>query len=359
MIRVQHLTKFYGSFPAVRDVSFEVGRGEIVGFLGPNGAGKTTTMKVLTCFLPATSGTVTTDGLDNFENSLEVRRKIGYLPENAPLYLDMVVRDFLLFVARVRGLAPDTRRRRLDEMVRVCNLQKVFLRPIGELSKGYRQRVGLAQALIHDPDFLLLDEPTAGLDPNQIFEVRNAIREIGRTKTIILSTHILQEVSAMCGRVIVIDRGRKVMEGNPARPSEMLTPAAAARFSRVVATVAGAGVSTETVAAAFGQERFARDLACAPAGDGAVTATIALADDGAGAAEAIFRKTVALGWALRELRVSGATLEDAFRELTTGETQADRPAPLTGKAGDMAGNGGGWVASAPHPAPAATPDHRS
>ncbi|MBH23798.1 MAG: hypothetical protein CMH57_04885 [Myxococcales bacterium] len=212
-VEVTGLSKSYGEFQALKDVSFTVHRGEIVGFLGPNGAGKTTTMKILTCFMAATSGKASVAGYDVAEQSMEVRKRIGYLPETVPLYPDMLVYDYLMFVARMRQIPAAQIKARLKEAVNVCGLNRFVNRHIRELSKGYRQRVGLAQALIHRPEVLILDEPTSGLDPNQIIEIRDLITEIGREKTIIMSTHILQEVAAVCDRILVIDKGKLVANG--------------------------------------------------------------------------------------------------------------------------------------------------
>ena len=210
MIEVDRLTKRYGAFTAVDDISFQVGKGEIVGFLGPNGAGKTTTMRVLTCFLPATEGTARIAGYDIFDNPLEVKKRIGYLPELPPLYRDMRVRTYLEFIAKIKGVVPKESRRRIDEVVVQCGLVDRTEQLIGHLSKGYRQRVGLAQAILHDPEVIIMDEPTSGLDPNQIIEVRQLIRELAQERTVILSTHILPEVEMTCNRVVIIHEGRIV-----------------------------------------------------------------------------------------------------------------------------------------------------
>jgi ABC-2 type transport system ATP-binding protein len=215
MIEVKKIQKIYGNFKALDDVSFSIKKGEVVGFLGPNGAGKTTTMKILTCYMPPSSGDAKIAGFDIFDQGLEVRKKIGYLPESAPLYTDMEVRDYLAFIARMRGLKGDNLRKKYAKVVELCNLQEKVKMPIATLSKGYKQRVGLAQALIHEPEILILDEPTSGLDPNQIIDIRRLIKEIGKEKTVLLSTHILPEVSATCGRVIIINRGKIVAEGEP------------------------------------------------------------------------------------------------------------------------------------------------
>ncbi|MBU1105876.1 MAG: ATP-binding cassette domain-containing protein [Candidatus Riflebacteria bacterium] len=215
MIAVESLAKSFGSIRAVDGINFSVDKGEILGFLGPNGAGKSTTMKMITTFLPPTSGTARIANFDIWENPLEVRAKIGYLPESAPSYRDMNVYDFLMFTAEVRGYDGEERRSRVVRMLETCNLKEVAWQLIDTLSKGYRQRVGFAQALLHDPEYLILDEPTDGLDPNQKQEVRALIRRMGREKCIILSTHILEEVEAVCSRAIIIDSGRIVADGTP------------------------------------------------------------------------------------------------------------------------------------------------
>ena len=213
MIEVSNLVKKFGYVTAVNDISFNVEKGEIIGFLGPNGAGKTTTMRVLTCFLKATSGKVTIAGHDVIDESIAVRKKIGYLPESAPLYMDMRVDDYLKFIARARGVSKSEFQGRFESIINSCGVLPVLKKNISELSKGFKQRVGLAQAMIHDPEILILDEPTSGLDPIQIIEIRNLIQEIGREKTVILSTHILQEVSAVCSRIIIINNGRLIADG--------------------------------------------------------------------------------------------------------------------------------------------------
>lgn len=209
-IEVKHLTKFYGQQAAVNDISFSVGKGEIVGFLGPNGAGKSTTMKIITGFIPATEGKVQVCGMDVEEKSLETRRRIGYLPENNPLYLDMYVKEYLEFVGKIYKV--EDVRNRVKEMINLVGLDVEQNKKIGMLSKGYRQRVGLAQAIIHNPDVLILDEPTSGLDPNQLVDIRQLIKTIGQHKTVMLSTHIMQEVEAICDRVIIIKKGQIVAD---------------------------------------------------------------------------------------------------------------------------------------------------
>jgi ABC-2 type transport system ATP-binding protein len=213
MIEAQHLSKFYGSFAAIQDVTFQVHQGEVVAFLGPNGAGKSTTMKLLTGYLAPSSGLARIAGHDMSTDRLVGSARLGYLPENGPLYLDMTPRGLLNFFADARGLSGARKRERIAKVVELCALGSVIGKPIGKLSRGYRQRVGMAQVLLHEPDVLILDEPTAGLDPNQIHEVRDTIRKLGQSKTILLSTHILQEVEAMADRVLFIDEGRLVFDG--------------------------------------------------------------------------------------------------------------------------------------------------
>ena len=214
MIEAQGLTKLYGRFAAISDVSFSIPKGQVVAFLGPNGAGKSTTMKILTGFLSPSSGSARIAGLDVTKERIEAARRIGYMPENGPLYLDMTPRSLLQFIGEARGFETFELMERIDRVIRLCHLGSVIEKPIGKLSKGYRQRVGMAQAFLHDPEVLILDEPTSGLDPNQIRYVRDNIIEAGRTKTILLSTHILQEVEAMADRVIFISEGRIVFDGN-------------------------------------------------------------------------------------------------------------------------------------------------
>lgn len=209
-IIVKNITKVYSKQKALDDVSFQINAGEVVGLLGPNGAGKSTIMKIITCFIPPTSGEATVYGFDIFEQSLEVRKKVGYLPENNPLYSDLYVIEYLEFVAGIYKL--ENKRKRIAEMIELTGLETEQNKKIVALSKGFRQRVGLAQALIHDPDVLILDEPTSGLDPNQLLEIRNLIKEIGKQKTVMLSTHIMQEVEAVCDRAIIIDKGRIVAD---------------------------------------------------------------------------------------------------------------------------------------------------
>ena len=210
MIEVENLTKHYGPRRAINNLTFQIAQGEVVGFLGPNGAGKSTTMNILSCILPASSGTARIQGYDTFENSLEIRKIIGYLPETPPLYPDMSVRDYLIFAAQVRGVITRESRSAVEKVIEKCSLKDVSHRIIGRLSKGYQQRVGLAQAMVHDPDILILDEPTIGLDPIQIIEIRKLIQELAASHTIILSSHILPEITRICQRVIIINEGEIV-----------------------------------------------------------------------------------------------------------------------------------------------------
>jgi ABC-2 type transport system ATP-binding protein len=211
-VKVTNLTKTYGTQQALNDISFETKKGEVLGFLGPNGAGKTTTMKIITCFIPQTKGKVEVCGYDVAQNSIEVRRNIGYLPEHNPLYKDMYVREYLEFAASMHQVV--NKKGRVDDMIDLTGLNREAHKQIGELSKGYRQRVGLAQAMIHDPQVLILDEPTSGLDPNQLVEIRSVIKNLGKEKTLIFSTHIMQEVQAICDRVVIINRGNIVADDN-------------------------------------------------------------------------------------------------------------------------------------------------
>lgn len=214
-IKVENLTKFYGPQAAVNNISFEINKGEIVGFLGPNGAGKSTTMKMITTYLTPNDGKILVEGLDTETDSLNVRKRIGYLPETNALYLDMNVVDYLVYAAKLEGVEKSKVKSSVNKMIELCGLQDVKHKDIGQLSKGYKQRVGLAQAMVHEPDVLILDEPTSGLDPNQIIEIRKLIKSLGKHKTLILSTHILQEVQATCDRVLIINKGQIVADGTP------------------------------------------------------------------------------------------------------------------------------------------------
>lgn len=306
MIEVQGLTKRYGSERAVDAISFEVKSGEVLGFLGPNGAGKTTTMKVITCYLPPSEGTVRVNGVDVREDPLAVRKQIGYLPEHTPLYLDMRVYDYLSFVAAMRGIPSDRRAGRIADMADVCGLGEVLQKPIEALSKGYRQRVGLAQAMIHDPEILILDEPTTGLDPNQIVEIRELIKAVGREKTVILSTHILPEVQASCDRVLIIHRGRLVADGTPQDLKDSFSGGQRVQFG----IMAGSGVSDTLNARSDFQ---VLDHRTEPSGETLYTVSSDRTDD---IRPDLFKLAVEQGWTLTELHRDQANLEDVFRQLT-------------------------------------------
>jgi ABC-2 type transport system ATP-binding protein len=307
MIEVHGLTKTYGSERAVNAISFQVRQGEVLGFLGPNGAGKTTTMKVITCYLPPTEGTVLVDGLDVRKDSIEIRRKIGYLPEHTPLYHDMTVYGYLSFVADMRGVAADQRTGRIAEMADVCGLGTVLGKRIETLSKGFRQRVGLAQAMIHNPPIVILDEPTSGLDPNQIVEIRELIKAIGTERTVILSTHILPEVEASCDRVLIINRGSIEADGTP---DELRTMYRGAQQIRLGVQNAGAGVAEAL-------ERWPRgQITGHTVADGETLFTLTV-DAREDVRPELFRMAVEHGWTLTELHRNQANLEDVFRQLTT------------------------------------------
>ncbi len=307
MIEIRDLKKRFGQITAVDGISFSVGRGEVLGFLGPNAAGKTTTMRMLTCFLAPDGGEATVAGFDIVRDPLEVRRRIGYLPENNPLYLDMEVTEYLGFIAQVRGLAPARRAARLREMVDVCGLSGVLGRSLGALSKGYRQRVGLAQTLIHDPEVLVLDEPTTGLDPNQIIEIRELIKAVGREKTIILSSHILPEVEATCERILIISQGKLVGSGTAA---ELSLQARGGEILHLLLRGASpdAGQLLLSLPGVDGAD-------CRTAGD--ETACRITARPGEDLREGIFRLAVEKNWVILEMRREPVSLEDVFRALTT------------------------------------------
>jgi ABC-2 type transport system ATP-binding protein len=312
MIEVDGLTKDYGSTRAVDHVSFTVRRGEVLGFLGPNGAGKSTTMKMLTCYLSPTDGRARVAGHDVFDESLQVRRRLGYLPEDTPIYRDMTVLEFLQFAAEMRGMSASQAAARIHDVGVRCGLSDVAGKEVRELSKGFRQRVGLAQAMLHDPDILILDEPTSGLDPNQIVEIRSLIKEIGREKTVILSTHILPEVQATCSRILIISGGKLVADGTP----EALRAREKGGRYRVV--VESNGVPKETI-----RDRLASLGGVARVEPiGGEEGTHAFALDASAAADLrkpIFRAAVDNRWTLLELLRESASLEDVFRNLTTGD----------------------------------------
>jgi ABC-2 type transport system ATP-binding protein len=311
LIQVKELTKKYGDFTAVENVSFEVEKGEILGFLGPNAAGKTTTMRILTCFMPATAGTAKVAGFDVFDDSIEVRKRVGYLPENAPLYLDMRAKPYLEFVARLKDLPGRDRAKRVKHVIDVCAIGDVQNKIIGQLSKGYRQRVGLAQALIHDPDVLILDEPTNGLDPKQIIEVRNLIKSLAGDHTIILSSHILPEVSMTCQRVVIINKGKVVAMDTPTNLNTKLqgSQSVSMQIQGPVKEVMGTlkeveGVVSVKTRNSEGESLWSYDVETNPGED--IRARLS---------SAVVNKS----WGLMELSRSGMSLEEIFLQLTTEE----------------------------------------
>jgi len=306
-LQVQHLTKYYGQQKAVNDISFTINKGEIVGFLGPNGAGKSTTMKIASGYLPPSAGTVLVDDLDVLGHSLQVRKITGYLPEHNPLYLDMYVHEYLHFVGRVYHIELKRLKNRIPEIVEMCGLTREQNKKIEELSKGYRQRVGIAQALIHDPTVLILDEPTSGLDPNQILEIRRLIKEISVNKTVIFSTHILQEVQALCDRVIVINQGEIVADDTV--DNLMHTKS---KSVKIVVEFSG-NVSEETLRLVPGLKNLVRVNA----------STFQLEPaEGVDLRAEVFRFAAAHSLSLLGLRLEESSLEEVFRQLTLNHTQA-------------------------------------
>ncbi|HEX6008000.1 MAG TPA: ATP-binding cassette domain-containing protein [Burkholderiales bacterium] len=315
MITVEHLTKAFGPKLAVNDVTFTVNRGEVLGFLGPNGAGKSTTMRMVTGFIPPTSGSITVGGHDVLENPIPAKRMIGYLPENAPGYADMTVTGFLRFAAELRGLHGDARKRAVNRAIELCFLQNVVYQSIDTLSKGYKHRTCLAQSLIHDPPILIMDEPTDGLDPNQKHEVRNLIKRMGQDKAIIFSTHILEEVEAVCSRVIIIDRGKIVANGTP-EELKLRSEMAGAVHLRV-----------NDVPAAALQEELKRVKGAARSEilaerDG--TVELRVYPDGTAARGSLTRDVAALAaqqrWQVAEIHTEEGRLDEVFRAITLPDT---------------------------------------
>jgi len=317
LIEVENLTKSYGPVTAVDHLSFTVNKGEILGFLGPNGAGKTTTMRILTGYMPATSGTARVAGFDVSEESLEVRRRIGYLPEAPPVYPDMTVETYLDFVLRIKNAPPASRRARISEALEKTNIADKRNELIKHLSRGYRQRVGLAQALVHDPDVIILDEPTVGLDPKQIIEVRHLIKGLAGSHTIILSTHILPEVGMTCDRVVIINKGKIAAVDTPQNLTKQMrggqkihldVQAPEKPLADLLAQIPGA----------------ARVEVSPPRADGLLSATVEAAE-GKDIRSQIAAKIVEKGWALYELRGINLSLEDIFLELTTDDASHAQP----------------------------------
>ncbi len=309
MIQANGLTHYYGPYPAIQDVSFGVRKGEILGFLGPNGAGKTTTMRIINGFLPPTRGTETVDGYDVVEQSLEARRRVGYLPETVPLYTDMSVTGYLKYMGTLRGMSPKHIKARVGEVVDVCRLGDYSKTQIGKLSKGFRQRVGIAQAIIHEPQVLVLDEPTIGIDPIQVVETRRLIQELGRDQTVVLSSHILPEVSMICDRVLIINEGRIVAEDTPKNLAEglqgveRLEVEIGGPVAQVLPVLKGImGVSDVTHVENNGRHTYNIQ---AEAGKD-------LRDD-------ISQAVISNGWSLRGLQLVDMSLEEIFLRLTTHE----------------------------------------
>ena len=312
MIEVSHVSRIFGDFRAVSDVSFSIPTGEIVGLLGPNGAGKSTTMRMITGFLGMTSGSVKIDGKDITEDPIFAKRKIGYMPESAPLYGDMIVEDYLRYVAEIQGVDPESR---IEELCEQCGLKEVMHKNINDLSRGYRQRVGLAHALMNNPEILILDEPTSGLDPNQIGDVRNLIKEIGKTRTVIISTHILSEVETLCNRVIIISQGKLVADSPTAELRE--------RYGHSLSIkICAANVSSEKLAdeiakingvagtsASIAEKVSGVDLGCA----------VISVNDNSEVRPAIFELCTKNNWVIYELTPQSNSLEDVFKILTTSE----------------------------------------
>jgi len=311
LIEVQDLTKAYGSVTAVDHVSFTVNKGEILGFLGPNGAGKTTTMRILTGFMPATGGTAKIGGFDVFNDSMEVRRRIGYLPEAPPLYADMTVEGYLDFVARIKNVPAEKRPDRISDALQKANIVDKRTDLIKRLSRGYKQRVGIAQALVHDPDVIILDEPTVGLDPKQIIEVRHLIKNLAGTHTIILSTHILPEVSMTCDRVVIINKGKIAAVDTPQNLTSQLKGGQRIR----VEAKAPEGALRETLSQIPGAKNVQIEVARS---DGHVAVNVEAAP-GKDIRSQLAAKIVEKGWQLFELRGVSLSLEDIFLQLTTDE----------------------------------------
>lgn len=328
MIECENLVKRYGGFTAIEGVTFSIAEGEVVGFLGPNAAGKTTTMRILTCFIPATGGTARVAGYDVFDDPMEVRKRIGYMPESVPLYTEMTVRSYLSFMAKVKGVKRKERRQQVNSVIEACGLENFRNRIIGKLSKGYRQRVGLAQALVHSPQVLILDEPTIGLDPRQIIEIRNLIKGLGGERTVILSTHILPEASMICNRIIVINEGRiagevSLKDGRVAAIKSHDEQAGSMFYSEgsgnVHLQVRG---PADEVLAKLRLVPNVSDAQLEYTEDGVGTYNVAHNTETDVRPE-LTRMIVDSGWGLLELRQMEMTLEEAFLELTREEVESE------------------------------------
>ena len=308
MIKVEDLTKYYGSLCAVDHISFEIRKGEILGLLGPNGAGKSTTLRILTCFFQPTSGKVSVKDYNIYDHPLEIKGLIGYLPETAPLYHDMLVYDYLKYVADLRGLPKGRQLPRIREICALCGLKDVMHRSVGELSRGYKQRVGLGHAMLADPEILVLDEPTAGLDPNQIVEIRNIIKEIGKAKTVVLSTHILSEAEATCDRVVIINKGKIVADG----PTESLKEASGGAYDIHLSLQ---GVEYTDVELALAPLPTVRKISRCEDTDHTVNLVVSCGG-GQDIRSDLYRIIKEKDWSLLEFHRESRTLENIFRELT-------------------------------------------
>jgi len=325
MIDVRNLTKYYGNFVGIQNVSFHIDKGEVVGFLGPNGAGKTTTMRILTCFLPPTSGSASIAGYDVFKQSLEARRHIGYLPENVPLYLEMRVESYLRYMARLRGVPRRKAKERVEIVMEQCGLTHMRRRIIGHLSKGYRQRVGLAQALVHDPEVLILDEPTIGLDPKQIVEIRELIKDLGKEHTVILSTHILPEASMICKRVIIINEGRiagNVWLGDGRVVSVQTGEGAARQVGDRRSIFIEARAPSDLLREKIESIPDVIEVQLQETPDGTVKLTVDHTPQ-ADIREEISSLITSSGWGLLEMRPVEITLEEIFLRLVSRETELE------------------------------------
>ena len=309
MIQVNDLTHYYGPYAAIEDVNFDVQKGEVLGFLGPNGAGKTTTMRILTGFMPPTRGKVTLGGNDVVEQSLEVRKKIGYLPETVPLYTDMTVSSYLQYMGTLRRMSPKVIKRRIGEVVGLCRLGDYRTTLIGKLSKGFRQRVGIAQAIIHEPEVLVLDEPTIGIDPIQVVETRRLIQELGEAQTVVLSSHILPEVSMICERVLIIHEGKIVAEDTPSNLAERLQGA-----EHLEVEVGG---PVPQVSAALRKVSGVTSVSHHASGERNLYTV--RATQGHDLRDEISRAVISSGWSLLGMQSMGMSLEEIFLRLTTHE----------------------------------------
>jgi ABC-2 type transport system ATP-binding protein len=314
MIDVKQLTKDYGARRAINGISFKVERGEVLGFLGPNGAGKTTTMRIITGYMPPTSGSVSIGEFDVFKHSIQARRRVGYLPESVPLYTEMTVGSYLDFMSKIKGIPRNRRKEQRDRVMEATHIEDRRGQMIGKLSKGFRQRVGLAQALLGEPDVLILDEPTVGLDPRQITDVRELIKGFGKDHAVILSTHILPEVSMVCSRVLIVDGGQVVAEDTPENLMKQLRGSDAIQ-------VAVRGPKSEVMSALRGVSRVLTvSIGEDTTSDGITTYTIA-SDANADIREDLAKAVIDGGYGLQELRMAGVSLEDVFLRLTTDDTE--------------------------------------